>query len=165
MPNQSNTSTPSSFKYHGLLTAISLGLSVGIVDVSIKQVIADFFTQKPNPLVIIPDFLTFHLEKNTALAFSIQMPFHLILFLNASILIVLSIYLARKLNFSSKLAIFIYALLLAGAISNFYERIALGYVTDFIAVGNFPVFNLADSFITISIFLLILFYDRITRPF
>lgn len=165
MPNQSNSHILGHSKYHGLFTALLLAMLIGIVDINLKQAIAGFFSEKPYPIAIIPDFLIFHLEKNTALAFSIQLPFQIILVLNASIFILLAIYLAKKLNFANKLAIFIYTLLLAGAISNLYERIALGYVTDFIAVGNFPVFNLADSFITISIFLLILFYDRITRPF
>ncbi|MCC7432085.1 signal peptidase II [Candidatus Peregrinibacteria bacterium] len=165
MPNQSTPHSTVLFKYQGLSTALCLGLLIGMVDINIKQAIAGFFSEKPDSIVVIGDFLNFHLEKNTALAFSIQLPFQIILFLNTAIFILLATYLAKKLNFTNKLAIFIYALLLAGAISNLYERIALGYVTDFIAVGNFPVFNLADSFITISIFLLILFYDRITRPF
>ncbi len=149
----------------GLLFACASGLFLGIFDISLKQALTDFFVSQPEPIILIPNLLNFHLEKNTALAFSIQIPFQLILFLNATILILLAVFLAKKLNFSKKLAIFTYTILLAGAFSNLYERLTLGYVTDFIAFATFPVFNLADSFITISVFLLILFYDRITRPF
>lgn len=42
------------------------------------------------------------------------------------------------------------ALQLGGAIGNLIDRISRGYVTDFISVGNFPVFNVADSCITIG---------------
>ncbi len=41
-------------------------------------------------------------------------------------------------------------LILGGAVGNIIDRIRLGYVIDFISVGNFPVFNLADSFATIG---------------
>lgn len=42
-------------------------------------------------------------------------------------------------------------LLAGGASGNFVERVAVGYVTDFVAVGPWPRFNIADSAITIGI--------------
>lgn len=45
---------------------------------------------------------------------------------------------------------------LGGAIGNFIDRVRLGHVTDLISVGKFPVFNVADSFITVGVILLIL---------
>lgn len=45
---------------------------------------------------------------------------------------------------------------LGGALGNLIDRLQLGVVTDFIAVGKFPVFNLADSSITIGTALLLL---------
>lgn len=45
---------------------------------------------------------------------------------------------------------------LGGAIGNLIDRITIGHVTDFISVGNFPVFNIADSSITIGVGVLIL---------
>ncbi len=47
------------------------------------------------------------------------------------------------------------ALQLGGALGNLTDRLRLGYVTDFLSVGNFPVFNLADVFITLGIVLLL----------
>lgn len=51
-------------------------------------------------------------------------------------------------------------LLLGGAIGNLIERVRDGYVTDYIAVGPWPRFNLADSAITlaVSIFVVWLFF-------
>lgn len=40
--------------------------------------------------------------------------------------------------------------ILAGAIGNLYDRITLGYVVDFLDFLVWPVFNVADSFITIG---------------
>jgi len=56
------------------------------------------------------------------------------------------------------------ALELGGAIGNLVDRIILaepggflsGPVTDFVSIGNFAVFNVADSCITIGVFLLVI---------
>lgn len=45
---------------------------------------------------------------------------------------------------------------LGGAIGNLIDRLTLGQVTDFISIGTFPVFNIADSSITISVIVLLL---------
>ncbi|MCX6763646.1 MAG: signal peptidase II [Candidatus Moranbacteria bacterium] len=47
-------------------------------------------------------------------------------------------------------------LILSGAISNLIDRLYYGCITDFIDLKFWPVFNLADSFIVIGIFLLII---------
>ena len=44
----------------------------------------------------------------------------------------------------------------AGAVGNLIDRLTQGYVTDFISVGNFFVFNVADSSISIGVAVLIL---------
>ena len=43
-----------------------------------------------------------------------------------------------------------------GALGNVVDRLRQGHVTDFIAVGKFPVFNLADAAINISVVILLL---------
>ena len=42
------------------------------------------------------------------------------------------------------------ALIFSGAIGNLIDRIFLGYVVDFIDIGLWPAFNVADSAITIG---------------
>jgi signal peptidase II len=46
---------------------------------------------------------------------------------------------------------------LGGAIGNLIDRVRLGEVTDFIDVGSFPTFNVADSSITVSIIAVLIF--------
>jgi signal peptidase II len=45
---------------------------------------------------------------------------------------------------------------LAGAAGNLVDRLLIGKVTDFISVGTFPVFNVADSSITVGVIVLLL---------
>ena len=43
-----------------------------------------------------------------------------------------------------------------GSIGNLIDRLTVGHVTDFISVGNFPVFNIADSCITVGAVIMII---------
>jgi len=49
-----------------------------------------------------------------------------------------------------------YTLLLVGLWGNLLDRVALGYVVDFIDLGWWPIFNIADSCITIGVTLYLL---------
>lgn len=39
---------------------------------------------------------------------------------------------------------------LGGAVGNLIDRLTIGHVTDFISVGSFPVFNVADASISVG---------------
>ncbi len=43
-----------------------------------------------------------------------------------------------------------------GAVGNLFDRLTIGWVTDFISVWKFPVFNIADACITMGTVILIL---------
>jgi signal peptidase II len=45
---------------------------------------------------------------------------------------------------------------LSGALGNFIDRITQGWVTDFISVGEFAVFNVADASISVGTVLLVI---------
>jgi signal peptidase II len=47
---------------------------------------------------------------------------------------------------------------LGGAVGNMIDRIRLGEVTDFVNVGRFPTFNVADSSISVSVVIVLLFF-------
>jgi signal peptidase II len=51
-------------------------------------------------------------------------------------------------------------LVAGGAVGNLADRVRAGAVTDFIAVGSWPPFNLADVAITLGVVLLVLLYLR-----
>jgi len=62
----------------------------------------------------------------------------------------------RRLGPGERLTALALGLILGGAVGNLIDRIAFGPVTDFISVGTFAVFNIADSSITVGTALLIL---------
>ena len=46
-------------------------------------------------------------------------------------------------------------LLIGGSVSNLIDRVRLGHVTDFLDIGSWPAFNLADSFIVVGVAILL----------
>ncbi|MCP3686438.1 MAG: signal peptidase II [bacterium] len=52
------------------------------------------------------------------------------------------------------------ALITAGIIGNLIDRVIHGYVIDFIRVGFWPTFNIADSALTIAVILLVIDYIK-----
>ena len=46
-------------------------------------------------------------------------------------------------------------LLIGGSVSNLVDRVRLGHVTDFLDLGWWPAFNLADSFIVVGVAILL----------
>lgn len=56
-------------------------------------------------------------------------------------------------------------LYLGGAVGNLIDRLTIGKVTDFVSIGNFYIFNIADASINISVvMLLILFWVGERKP-
>ncbi len=43
-----------------------------------------------------------------------------------------------------------------GAVGNLIDRFSLGHVTDFVSIGSFPVFNVADGSVTVGVGIMIL---------
>ena len=65
----------------------------------------------------------------------------------------LIIYYAR-LKFVSPWLIASVGLIAGGSVGNLIDRVRLGHVVDFIAIGPWPKFNVADSAITVGVALL-----------
>lgn len=97
----------------------------------------------------------FHLTliHNRGAAFGIlknQVP----LFIFTSILAIILIYFSLKKNKHRKAYSVALSLILAGALGNLIDRLFFGYVIDFLDFRIWPVFNIADSAITIAALLL-----------
>jgi len=71
-----------------------------------------------------------------------------------SIFAIILIYFSLKGNSHRRNYIVFLSLVLAGAIGNLIDRLFFGYVVDFLDFRIWPVFNVADSSITIGAILL-----------
>lgn len=118
----------------------------------------------PAQPIAICNMINFHLAFNTGAAFSFLShsgEWHRWFFASFSLLmsIVIMVWLCR-LTKAERLQALGLSFILGGALGNFVDRLRYGHVIDFIDVYyqqyHWPVFNLADSAITIgAIFLLI----------
>lgn len=106
----------------------------------------------------LPGVLSFTYAQNTGAAFSMfqgqQWLFAIIFAVFTGVLIWL--YAKKAIPFS-KLEWFCLAAIYGGGLGNMIDRIRFGYVIDMIKTDfvNFPIFNVADSFITCGCILLI----------
>ena len=131
-----------------------------IVDQIVKFLVSTYL----NYIDVIPKFLYLSLEKNYCFSFSILWNNRLLILIIYLLLILFLIYLLNKDYLSkgknNKLLNVTYGLLFGGILGNLIDRIVRGYVIDYIGVYifnyKFPVFNLADSFITIGVILMII---------
>jgi signal peptidase II len=76
------------------------------------------------------------------------------LFIFTSIVAVILIFRSLKKNKHKKIYLVALSLILAGALGNLIDRLAFGYVIDFLDFRVWPVFNVADSAVTIGAVLL-----------
>ena len=96
--------------------------------------------------------------QNTGAAFSIFENSRIFLIAFSVIaLILILFYVIKNVTKYSTFASFWTAMLVAGISCNLYERIAFGYVRDFIKTNfiDFPVFNISDIFINLSVLALV----------
>ncbi|MFH0855706.1 MAG: signal peptidase II [Candidatus Omnitrophota bacterium] len=76
------------------------------------------------------------------------------LFIVTSLAAVVLIYFGLKDNRHNKYYVVSLSLILAGALGNLIDRVRFGYVIDFLNFYIWPVFNVADSAVTVGAVLL-----------
>lgn len=90
---------------------------------------------------------------NRGIAFGIDLPEKSIWLLSLAIIFAFVILIFRKSLYQQSLPII---LILAGALSNLIDRLHLSCVIDFIDLKFWPVFNLADIYITTGVIMLVI---------
>ena len=90
-------------------------------------------------------FFAFHFIKNTGASFGILKDMNLMLIGVAILAFGILMYYRKEVP---KLS---FILIMGGIFGNLVDRVFLGYVIDFIDFKFFPVFNLADSMITVGV--------------
>jgi signal peptidase II len=100
-------------------------------------------------LGLVGNFLYLTFVHNTGAVFGSLKGSSNILIWITLIVLGLIIFLWDKLP-KNGLSMICLTMIISGSIGNMIDRIFLGYVTDFIDVGFWPVFNLADSLVTVG---------------
>ncbi len=111
-----------------------------------------------SPIKALGDFFRIVHWRNTGAAFGLFQNANVVLLVVSLVVSLVVLFYYQTLKRNNVLAKLSLSLVLAGAIGNIIDRIKFGYVIDFIAVGRFPVFNVADSAVTIGVFLMIIYY-------
>lgn len=109
---------------------------------------------------VIDGILDIHYIRNAGAAWGIFQNKQILFYIETVIILTMALLLyIRCLSKDKYKDIRILILLISsGAIGNFIDRIRFKYVIDFIyfKIINFPVFNIADCYVTIGVFLLII---------
>jgi len=115
-------------------------------------------------------FIRIHHVQNTGAAFGLFGDYTSVLIaisITGAIAVIASFFFAERLPFLGGTgAKVVLGLVLGGIAGNLIDRLSFGYVTDFIDVGIWPTFNIADSAVVIgilSLIYLILFSPRDKR--
>jgi signal peptidase II len=145
-----------------------------ILVVVFDQLSKSFFSQNltlSQSVPIIKNIFHFTLVHNTGIAFGILQGSLNVILVVTAVGVVLMTYSLRK-DFLKQDKSFGYrellirriaiGFILGGALGNMIDRLRLGYVIDFIDFRVWPVFNLADSFITVGA--VILSWKLFIRP-
>ena len=113
---------------------------------------------------LMKNFFYLTYTHNTGAAFSILTGQRLFLILVAIVILIIIINYLRKNKVEGKIDRLAFSLIIGGSLGNLLDRIVRGYVVDFLDFKifgyNFPVFNLADTFIVIGVFLLLITLTR-----
>jgi len=131
-----------------------VALGVIVVDQFTKHLVATHFLPNESRIAI-PHVLYLTYVQNQHGAFGLFGSHPLVLAALAS-LVLISFFVWYRQERGGWLTHVAFALILGGAVGNIADRIRLGYVVDFFDLRWFPVFNVADSCITIGVVLLLL---------
>ena len=138
----------------------SIVLSICLFDQITKKIIIDYF-ETNNSIIFLTSFLNFDLIWNDGIAFGLlgfdnPTSYNLVTFIIGLVILVVFYFMSISNNYLS----YFYSMVAGGALGNFIDRIRFSAVPDFIDfhIGNYHwfVFNIADVFITLGIFCLII---------
>lgn len=136
-----------------------IGIILFLVDFFVKRLVIHLMKEQ-SIIKIIPNFFQICFVRNKGAAFSILENNTLLLILiSVGFLIFLNHMIKKEENFT-KLSIISLGMIMGGVIGNLFDRIIYRSVIDYLSFKiinyDFPIFNLADIFITVGTGLLLL---------
>ena len=143
-------------------------LIICLFDQITKKLIIEYFDTN-NSIIFLTSFLNFDLIWNDGIAFGLlgfdnPSSYNLVTFIIGFVILVVFYFIIISKNYMS----YFYSMVAGGALGNFIDRIRFSAVPDFIDfhIGDYHwfVFNIADIFISLGVFCLIIaeiFYKKI----
>lgn len=136
-----------------------LGFVVLIVDQLTKLAVINLM-EINSGIQVLGSFFSLTFVKNYGAAFSIFSGSRFFLIAVALATLVLIYFMFLKDQNLKKIEQIAFPLLIGGIVGNLIDRIVYGYVIDFFDFNflgyNFPIFNVADIFIVLSMFLILI---------
>lgn len=136
-------------------------LPISLLLIVIDQVVKILVISKlalQQSITIINNFFNITYVRNTGAAWSILSGNVLLLIMISVLALVAIYYYLIKDKDLNKIDIVSYSMLIGGIIGNLIDRIVHGYVIDYLDFKifnyNFPIFNIADTLIVISIIII-----------
>ena len=136
-----------------LIAAGVIAASILLVDQLSKAWVRGTIALTGETLEVIPGVISFWYVTNTGAAFSLGEGMGLVFVLLALVVTVAAAWYLATTRAVSWFEVVGLAMVVGGAIGNAIDRVAFGYVTDFIATEfiDFPVFNVADIGVTVGV--------------
>jgi signal peptidase II len=128
-------------------------VSIALMSTALSIIASMTAEQLSTPIRIVGSFVMLHLSYNSGIAFGIRLPVILQEIL-IGVALILICFVARTAR--TQISRLGFGLIIGGACANLFDRFGDGLVTDYISIGTFPIFNVADSCITIGVGLLFL---------
>lgn len=107
-------------------------------------------------IAILGSFAGFQYSLNAGIAWGIRLPAGIQEVLIIIALVIVA-HMAIKSRNESRITNVGFGFIVGGGLANVIDRIIDGYVTDYVQIGSFPIFNVADSFVCIGVVFLL--YD------
>ena len=109
---------------------------------------------------VIPNIFHLTLVRNHGIAFGLFSEMKWVLLAVISISLLVIAWMAHQPSFRNKRDQWVFGLILGGAFGNWVDRIQYGSVVDFFDFRVWPVFNVADSAISIGVGIYLLYLFR-----
>ena len=138
------------------LIAFSTALIVIIIDQLAKFLIKTNF-QLNESVALIKNIFHLTYIHNFGAGFGLLQQQRLILIFISLFVIGVILYYFDRIKEKEKLLQFLVGFVLGGTIGNLIDRLFYGYVIDFLDFQVWPIFNIADSFVTIGVIGLIIY--------
>ena len=123
------------------------------VDLITKSIVENYFVGGGNDIILIEGVLGLTYALNTGAAFGFLGNSTVLLIIFS--IIFLCVFTFIDVYYKSLNGWYVagFSLIVGGALGNFFDRIMLKHVRDFVEIKfiNFPIFNLADVFLTVGV--------------